>query len=362
MQYANAAIAWGLQSYQFSRYKKSDIKIPKLVLHESADSATIENTVAAIHLVRDLINTPTENMGPAQLATATKNLSDEYGGSFNQTIGEQLLQDNFPAIHAVGRASVYEPRLLDLRWGDSSHPKLTLVGKGVCFDTGGLDLKPTAGMRLMKKDMGGAAHVLGLAKMIMAAKLPVQLRVLIPAVENSIAGNAYRPGDIISSRKGSTIEIGNTDAEGRVVLADALFEAIQEKPELIIDFATLTGAARVALGFDVAAMFTNDDDVATGLMAAANEQQDPMWRLPLHAGYRTLIDTPIADISNSGSSPQAGAITAALFLQHFVGDDIPWVHFDLMAWNTATRPGRPEGGEAMALRAVFAYLSDRFSD
>jgi leucyl aminopeptidase len=270
------------------------------------------------------------------------------------------LSKNYPAIHAVGRAASHAPRLIDLRWGKKHHPKLTLVGKGVCFDSGGLDLKPASGMRLMKKDMGGAAHAIGLSNMIMRAGLPVRLRMLVPAVENAVAGNAYRPGDVLSSRKGLSIEIDNTDAEGRVVLCDALTEAVSESPDLVIDFATLTGAARVALGTDLPAMFCNHDEVADSIAASARRVLDPVWRLPLHRPYRELIDSQIADILNSGG-PYGGAITAALFLQDFVPDSTPWVHFDLMAWNLRSRAGRPEGGEAMALRALLDYLRNRYA-
>jgi leucyl aminopeptidase len=359
-QYANFAIAWGLGAYQFSRYKKP-AKVPaRLVLHQSADAEHINNIVQSIYLVRDLINTPTDNMGPSELADVAASLAKQYKGKLHQIIGDNLLKENYASIHTVGRASDDAPRLLDLRWGNSKHPKVTLVGKGVCFDTGGLDIKPSSGMLLMKKDMGGAAHVLGLARMIMQANLPIQLRVLIPAVENAISGNAYRPGDIIKSRKGLTVEIGNTDAEGRVVLADALTEAASEKPELLIDIATLTGAARVALGTELPAMFTNRDDLAANVTKHGEQECDPVWRLPLYAAYRESLNSQIADINNNSSDSYAGAITAALFLKEFVPDDIPWMHFDLMAWNVKPKPGRPQGGEAMALRGLFSYLSARF--
>jgi leucyl aminopeptidase len=316
--------------------------------------------VESIYYVRDLINTPTDDMGPTELADFTVALGKQYAATVDQIIGDDLLKKGFATIHTVGRASDDAPRLLDLRWGNAAHPKVTLVGKGVCFDTGGLDIKPSSGMLLMKKDMGGAAHVLGLARMIMEAKLPIRLRVLIPAVENSISGNAYRPGDIIKSRKGLTIEIGNTDAEGRVVLADALTEAVSEKPDMLIDIATLTGAARIALGTDIAVLFTNSDEVAAAVSQHAEQQSDPIWRLPLFASYREALNSSIADINNSSSDSYAGAITAGLFLKEFVPDDIPWMHFDMMAWNLKTRPGRPQGGEAMALRALFSYLSAKY--
>lgn len=353
------AIAWGLGAYQFTRYKKPARVAAQLLVNADV-LPLLENQVQAIYLVRDLINTPTEDMGPTELAVAAENLAKECNAEFSQIVGEDLLKQNYPAIHAVGRASDDAPRLIDIKWGNSSHPKITLVGKGVCFDTGGLDIKPSNYMLLMKKDMGGAAHVLGLARMIMYANLPVRLRVLIPAVENAIAGNAYRPGDVIKSRKGLTIEIGNTDAEGRVVLADALAEAANDKPELIIDMATLTGAARVAVGTDIAAMFANNHDVANAALVCGDQKNDPMWRLPLFTAYRENLNSMIADINNNSVDSYAGAITAALFLKEFVPDDIPWLHFDIMAWNVRAKPGRPLGGEAMALRGLFAYLQSKY--
>jgi leucyl aminopeptidase len=357
--YRDFAIAWGLGAYQFTRYKKPSRDPAKLYVDASM-LADVENQVQSIYLVRDLINTPTDDMGPKELAADAKKLAHEFRAEFSEIIGDDLIKQNYPAIHAVGRASDDAPRLLDMRWGNSTHPKVTLVGKGVCFDTGGLDLKPSAYMLLMKKDMGGAAHVLGLARMIMQAKLPVRLRVLIPAVENAVSGNAYRPGDVVRSRKGMTIEIGNTDAEGRVVLADALTEAVSEKPELLIDMATLTGAARVAVGTDIAAVFSNNDEFVNAVIAQGDKQFDPIWRLPLFAPYRESLNSSIADINNNSSDSYAGAITAALFLKEFVPDDIPWLHFDIMAYNTRAKPGKPVGGEAMALRALFGYLVARF--
>jgi len=355
-----AAIGWALGTYQFTRYKKCDSLKAKLVVKSAPRLRRVRQQVAGLYLVRDLVNTPAEDMMPEHLGQAVKTLAKKFNASVSEIVGDKLLSKNFPAIHAVGRAASHPPRLIDLRWGKKNHPKLTLVGKGVCFDSGGLDLKSASGMRLMKKDMGGAAHAIGLANMIMHAGLPVRLRVLVPAVENAVSGNAYRPGDVITSRKGLTIEIDNTDAEGRVVLCDALTEAASESPELVIDFATLTGAARVALGTDLPAMFCNRDDVATQIAESADQVHDPLWRLPLHRPYRELIDSPIADIANSSGAPYGGAITAALFLQDFVPDTTPWVHFDLMAWNLRPRPGRPEGGEAMALRALLDYLRKRF--
>jgi leucyl aminopeptidase len=357
-----AALGWALACYRFSRYKENPPAGTALAL-TNADLPAVLNQAAAIALVRDLINTAAEDMMPEQLAVAAQTLGREFNAEVKQVIGEELLSRNYPTIHTVGRASVHAPRLIELNWGTANrhHPQLTLVGKGVCFDSGGLDLKPASGMRLMKKDMGGAAHALGLARMIMGSGLPVRLRVLIAAVENAVSGNAFRPGDVIRSRKGLTIEIDNTDAEGRLILCDALTDGAAANPDLMIDFATLTGAARVAMGPEVPAFFSNDDDVALELMTAAKAEHDPIWRLPLHKPYRQMLDSKVADIVNSASTPFAGSITAALFLQEFVPDHIPWVHFDLMAWNIRSQPGRPEGGEAMGLRAVFHYLQQRFA-
>ncbi len=297
---------------------------------------------------------------PEQLADAIVTVAQTFGATVTQIVGDDLLAQNYPTVHTVGRASENAPRLIDLRWGDSTHPKVTLVGKGVCFDSGGLDLKPASGMRMMKKDMGGAAHALGVARLVMQAELPVSLRLLVPAVENAVSGQSFRPGDVITSRKGITIEIDNTDAEGRLILCDALAEGRTEAPEVMIDFATLTGAARVALGTELPAMFSNSDTMANGLLSAAEHAQDPVWRLPLHKPYRAMLDSKVADIANAASVPFGGAITAALFLQEFVEDGTDWAHFDIMAWNRTTQPGRPEGGEAMGMRAVFAYLQQRF--
>jgi len=355
-----AAIAWGLGAYRYTRYKDSSREQARLVLSDAASVEAAEAVVASAWLVRDLINTPAEDMMPQDLAAAARDLAAAFGGEFHELVGEELLVENYPALHAVGRASVHVPRLIDLRWGTASHPRLTLVGKGVCFDSGGLDIKPAAGMRQMKKDMGGAAHVLGLARLIMARGLPVRLRVLIGAAENAIAGNAFRPGDVLRTRKGLTVEVDNTDAEGRLAICDALAESAADDPALVIDFATLTGAARVALGTEVAAFFTNSDEVAAGLMQASELEDDPIWRLPLHKPYRAELDSDIADLVNCASGPFGGAITAALFLQRFVARHTDWVHFDLMAWNLRARPGRPKGGEAMGLYAVYRYLEERF--
>ena len=353
-------IAWGLGAYQFTRYKKPSRKPAKLILNPSQQKH-VENMVEATYLVRDLINIPTEEMGPSEFAAAAIKFSKQLKMKAKQIIGNDLLKKNYPSIHIVGRASDDAPRLIDLRWGNKKHPRVTLVGKGVCFDTGGLDIKPASGMLTMKKDMAGAAHVLGLAQMIIKAKLPVQLRVLIPVVENSISGNAYRPGDVFRTRKGLTVEVGNTDAEGRVILADALTEAVSEKPDLLIDITTMTGAARIAVGTDISAMFCNQDKLAEDIFRHGNQEKDYVWRLPLFAPYRDSLNSPIADINNSSADGgYAGAITGALFLKEFVPDEIPWVHFDMMAWNVKSRPGRPVGGEAMAIRGLFGYLKARF--
>lgn len=355
------ALGWVLGAYQFNRYKQGKAKQAQLVVSVGADLAKIYRYAESITLARDLINTTAEDMGPADLAKAVEAVGKSYDAKVTQIVGEELLKKNFPAIHTVGRASVRAPRLIDLRWGSSNHPKVTLVGKGVCFDTGGLDLKPSSAMYLMKKDMGGAACALAVARMIMDARLPVCLRLLIPAVENAVSGNAYRPSDVITMRNGKTVEVGNTDAEGRLILADALAEAASEKPEILIDFATLTGAARTAVGTDISALFCRDDGLASALIEAGQQMEDFIWRLPLHRAYDKMLDSRIADLNSAPSSPYAGAITAALFLQHFVGKVQNWAHFDFMAWNLSSRPGRPEGAEAMAVRAVFRALEKRFS-
>ncbi len=351
---------WALGAYQFTRYKAPKQVMARLAIPPACDAGRIQRIVAAMTQVRDLINTPAEDLMPEHLAQVMQTLAQDFGATFAQTVGDELLAHNFPVIHAVGRASTHPPRLLDLRWGDPAHPKVTLIGKGVCFDSGGLDLKSSGAMRLMKKDMGGAATALGLARLVMSAGLPIRLRVLVAAVDNAVAGNAFRPGDVLRSRQGLTIEIHNTDAEGRLILCDALAEAGTEQPAVMIDFATLTGAARTALGTEVPALFCNDEALASALLAVAEREQDHCWRLPLHPPYRQMLDSKIADIANASDSPHAGAITAALFLKEFVPAGIPWAHFDLMAWNLKARPGRPEGGEAMALRAVFGWLEERY--
>ena len=357
-----AALGWALGSYRFDRYKAKDSKtLPRLAWPEGCDRGRVERLARAVFLVRDLINTPANAMGPDELAAAARKVAEEGGAEFSEIVGDALLDAGYPAVHAVGRGSPRTPRLIDIRWGDPAAPRVTLVGKGVCFDTGGLDLKPVAAMKLMKKDMGGSAHVLGLASAIMAAGLPVRLRVLIPAVENSVSGEAMRPHDVLETRKGLTAEVANTDAEGRLVLADALTEAASENPALILDWATLTGAARVALGPDLPALFANDDRLADDMLRHGLAAGDPVWRLPLFKPYRRMIDGKVADLNNAPDSPFAGAITAALFLQEFVEEGVPWAHLDVMAWNTDSKPGRPEGGEAMGLRAAYAMLEERFA-
>lgn len=358
-QRIQASLGWGLAAYRFDRYKANTKPKPILLLDEDIDSE-VRSLHRAQCLVRDLVNTPTEHMGPSQLADAVLREADAFDAETDFVVGDELLTRNFPAIHAVGRASSQPPRLLELNWGKEEAPLLALVGKGVCFDSGGLDIKSAAGMQLMKKDMGGAAHALALARLVMEQQLPVRLKLLIPAVENAISGNAYRPGDIISSRKGLTMEIGNTDAEGRVVLADALACACESGPDLVIDFATLTGAARIALGADLPPVFSNRGEVAWDIQQAGDEEEDPVWTMPLYQPYRKQIESSIADLSNSGSSTYGGCITAALFLEYFVEPNIPWVHIDTFAWNQADRPGRPQGGEALGLRAVFRYLQSRY--
>jgi leucyl aminopeptidase len=353
-----AAIGWAQAAYRFTRYKSSKAKPAALVWPDGADRALVEATVEANFLARDLINTPASDMGPAELAAAAQALAKRFGARCKVIVGEDLLKQNWPMVHAVGRASSRVPRLIDIAWGPADAPRLTLVGKGVCFDSGGLDLKPASGMLLMKKDMGGAAHVLALASMVMATGLKLRLRVLVPAVENSVSGNAFRPLDVLQTRKGITVEIGNTDAEGRLILGDALHEAAGEKPALLIDCATLTGAARVALGPELPAVFVNDDGLAGDLLRHGNAQHDPFWRLPLWRSYRRFLDSKVADLNNVGGD-LGGAITAALFLEEFVPRDVPWIHMDVMAWNAADRPGHPAGAAAQGLRAFYALIRER---
>ena len=355
-----AALSWQLGAYAFSHYKQP--RRAPATLQLPSNTATRHGLLLAqaIGLTRDLVNTPAEHMGPAELAAAVQQVAQTHGAKVKVTLGAALLKAGFPAIHAVGRAATQEPRLIELTWGKPKSPKLTLVGKGVCFDSGGLDIKSADGMRQMKKDMGGAANALGLASLVMALELDVRLTLLIPAVENAIAGNAYRPGDVIQARNGLQIEIGNTDAEGRVILCDALAYAVESKPDLLIDLATLTGAARVALGGQLPALFCRDMDLARGLVDSGLALNDPLWHLPLWQDYHAGIESDIADIVNTGRGPQAGAINAALFLADFVPPSQDWLHIDLYAWNDSARPGRPVGGEAQTIRTLLAHLQQRY--
>ena len=355
-----AVLAFALGSYRYSRYRQTDVPNVRLVPPHDIDVTEIGRMAEAATLARDLINTPANDMGPAQLAQAARDLAVRFGAQFNCIVGDELTHQNFPLIHAVGIASPRTPRLIDLTWGDPAHPKVTLVGKGVCFDTGGLDLKPSSAMLIMKKDMGGAANVLALALMVMDAKLKVRLRVLIPAVENAVAGNAFRPLDIFPSRKGATVEIGNTDAEGRLVLADALAFADEEAPDLLVDLGTLTGAARVALGPDLPPFYTNDETLALDIARCAKAENDPLWRLPLWAPYDSWLDSKVADISNAPSGTFAGSITCALFLQRFVAAAKSWLHVDIYGWTPSAKPARPEGGECQAARAIYKLLGERY--
>ena len=359
-----AALGWLLAQHRYERYKSNpDPRTERVLL--TPDPAAIERTVRlaeATALVRDLVDTPAADLGPAELEDAARALAKRHGAHVSVTLGDALEQ-GYPMIAAVGRGAerARAPRLVELNWGRDEHPRVAIVGKGVCFDSGGLDIKPASGMRLMKKDMGGAAHALALAALVMAERLPVRLHLLIPAVENSVSATAFRPGDVLASRHGLTVEIDNTDAEGRLVLGDALARAAEDQPELILDFATLTGAARVALGPDLPATFVNDEALAASLLDAAHSVHDPIWRMPLWDGYDEMLKSDLADLTNSADSPFAGSITAALFLRRFVPDGTPWVHFDTFAWRPAPRPGRPKGGDAIGLRAAFALLLARFS-
>jgi leucyl aminopeptidase len=355
-----ATLAFALGSYRFGRYRKSEVPEVRLVPPDGVDVAEISAMAEAAALARDLINTPSNDMGPEELALVAQRLAQRFDAQFNCVVGEDLTRQNFPLIHAVGMASPRAPRLIDFTWGDASHPKVTLVGKGVCFDTGGLDLKPSSSMLIMKKDMGGAANVLALAQMVMDAGLKVRLRVLIPAVENAVAGNAFRPLDIFTSRKGLTVEIGNTDAEGRLVLADALALADEEQPDLLIDLGTLTGAARVALGPDLPPFYTEDEALAEALSVCAKRENDPLWRLPLWPPYDSWLDSKVAHINNAPSGGFAGSITCALFLQRFVEAAKSWLHVDIYGWTPTAKPARPEGGECQAARAIYRLLSNRY--
>jgi len=352
-------IGWGLGAYQFTRYKDAKRYPARLQLPSENDGDKVVNTTVASHLTRDLINTAAQDMAPSNLQAEVQALADTFAATCEVTLDEELLDRECGAIHAVGRAAEDPPRLIDLQWGDPTAPKITLVGKGVTFDSGGLDIKPATGMRNMKKDMGGAATVIGLAYLIMAQNLPVRLRLLVPAAENAISGNAFRPGDVLHTHKGLTVEIDNTDAEGRLLLCDALSVACEDEPELIFDYATLTGSARSAVGAEIAAMFSSNDELAAALYQIGTASDDPVWRMPLHEGYNHMLNSKVADLVNSAASPYAGAITAALFLKKFVSIE-NWVHFDIMAFNTRERPAHPEGGEAMALRTVYSYLEDTY--
>jgi leucyl aminopeptidase len=354
-----ATLGWLLGQYRFDRYKKEPAPTgPRVLL--TGEPARIEETLLlaeSTFLVRDLVNTPAGDLGPAELADEARTLAEAAGAKLRITIGKAL-EEGYPMVAAVGRAAAKgrEPRLIELEYGDQRHPRIAIIGKGVCFDSGGLDIKPSSGMRLMKKDMGGAAHALGLARLIMKSRLKVRLHLLIPAVENAISGDAFRPGDVLRSRHGLSVEIGNTDAEGRLILADALARAGEEKPELIVDFATLTGAARIALGPDLPALFANDEDLAVRLLASGTRVSDPLWRMPLWQPYEEMLSSDVADVGNMADAPLAGAVTAALFLQKFVPEGVPWAHLDTFAWRASTRPGRPKGGDAIGLRAVWDML------
>src|SRR5262245_10636113 len=354
------AIAWGLGAYVFDRYKKRKRPAPRLAPPEGADMAEAARIIEASWLARDLVNTPTNDMGPDALQGAAEKVAKENGAQIEVVAGDALLKQNYPLIHAVGRAAAQAPRLIHLSWGDPAAPRLALVGKGVTFDTGGLDMKPSAGMRLMKKDMGGAAHALALAQIVMQAKLNIRLNVFLAIVENAISGDAFRPGDVIASRKGLSVEIDNTDAEGRLILADALARACEDKPALLLDFATLTGAARTALGPDLPPFYTGDEALASEYAQASVETSDPIWRLPLWDAYEGDMDSPVADLKNTGDGAFAGAIYAALFLRRFVTTPA-WAHFDVFAWAPKEKPSRPAGGEAQALRASWAVIKKRFA-
>ncbi len=359
-----AALGWIAGQYSFDRYRSEPSEEgPRILLTgevKAIDAAIAE--AEAIEFVRDLVNTPAEDMGPGQLESEAESLAKAFRAEVRITRGE-MLEREYPMVHAVGRAAgrAHAPRLIEVEWGEPTHPRIAIVGKGVCFDSGGLDIKPGAGMLLMKKDMGGAAHALALARLIMGAKLPVRLHLLIPAVENAISGNSFRPGDVLRSRAGITVEIGNTDAEGRLILADALTRAGEKEPELLIDFATLTGAARVAVGPDLPALFTREDGTAQAIIDAGLAVDDPCWRLPLYDGYREYLKSDIADINNAGSSGFAGATTAALFMDRFVPKGLDWAHFDTFAWRPAAKPGRPKGGDALGLRAAWHMLQRRYT-
>ena len=360
-QATDIAVGFALGGYQFGRYKDAKPAQARLAWPMGANRGVAAAIIDGITLARDLINTPANDLGPEELCAAARALGERFGAEVSEIVGDDLLTQNYPTVHMVGRAATRVPRLVDLRWGKADAPKVTLVGKGVCFDSGGLDLKPASGMLRMKKDMGGAANVLALANMIMATDMPVRLRVLIPAVENAVSGNAMRPLDVVRTRKGLTVEVGNTDAEGRLILCDALAEADTEKPDILLDCATLTGAARVALGTDLPALFCNNDSLAAELLSAGDQVGDPTWRLPLHQPYKDMLKSDVADLNNVSEGGFGGAITAALYLEHFVSTSTAWAHIDMMAWNNSTKPGRPRGGEAQGMRGVFQMLRRRFA-
>jgi leucyl aminopeptidase len=355
-----AALAFALGSYQFARYRKPDAKEVRLEIPGGVDGEDLTRIIEGVFLARDLINTPANDMGPAELEAAARQLAEQHGAKIQSVVGDDLLAKNFPLVHAVGRAAKGAPRLIDMTWGDEAAPRVTLVGKGVCFDTGGLDIKPDSAMLLMKKDMGGAASVLALAHMIMGGGLKLRLRVVIPAVENAISGDAFRPRDVYRSRKGLSVEIGNTDAEGRLILADALALADEEAPELLVDMGTLTGAARVALGPDLPPFYTHDEELAAAILRHARAENDPLWRLPLWPAYDAMLDSKVADLGNVGAGGFAGSIVCALFLNRFVAAAKSWLHLDIYAWTPSAKAGRPEGGECQAARAVYAYLAARY--
>lgn len=361
---ARALYAWAIGTYRFDRYRRSGKSAPKetprLVVPDGADAAAVQRVADGVFLARDLINTPANDLGPAELEQSARAVAERHGAAISVITGDDLLAANYPLVHTVGRASPRAPRLIDMVWGDAAQPKVTLVGKGVCFDSGGLDLKTASGMATMKKDMGGAACVLGVAEMVMSSGLPVRLRVVIPAVENSVSGAAYRPGDVLPSRKGLFVEIGNTDAEGRLILADALAEADGEKPALMFCVATLTGAARAATGMELPPFFTDDEALAGDLAGCGLNEHDPLWRLPLWRSYESAIESSIADVNNAPEYPLAGAITAALFLDRFVSETKCWAHFDIPGWTDRPKPGRRRGGEANGARAMFAVIQRRF--
>jgi len=360
-----AVLGWLLGQYRFDRYLKEPApKGPRVLLTD--EPARIDEAVLlaeSTFLVRDLVNTPAGDLGPAELEDEARKLAEAAGAKFHVTKGKAL-DEGYPMIAAVGRAAARgrEPRLIEIEYGDQRHPRIAIIGKGVCFDSGGLDIKPSSGMRLMKKDMGGAAHALGLARQIMKSRLKVRLHLLIPAVENAISGDAFRPGDVLRSRQGISVEVGNTDAEGRLILADALTRAAEQKAGLIVDFATLTGAARVALGPDLPALFANDEDLAAQMLASGAQVSDPLWRMPLWQPYEEMLSSDVADLGNMADAPLAGAVTAALFLQKFVPEGVPWAHLDTFAWRASARPGRPKGGDALGLRAAWALLKSRYAE